>query len=412
MRILIIHDREEVAEQIAAIARDVVGSLPEPDCVSSYMAARDKLRANQYDLAIMDLTLPMADGLADTQLKHAELLLKSIFEKAELHSPADILGISNDAAVIDLVRSTIGQHLMACINEDAGGLWKKAIEQKLRYVANVREARQRASLTSFDVDLAIITALDIEATPFRDLFELSPVTGYRSVEGFAFRCKKGVMRRGVLYSAGFSGQASAASATQAVLMCFRPRLALMTGICGGVKDRTKFGDLLAFRSSYAWDYGKWVDQGKGKERKTIFQSRPTPLNVPDEGIIDIVRHKYHGKDVLPADLVGEVSRLSGGAVKQWEIELTAAASGSAVVTSTDIVEQIRGLDENIHGIEMESYAFYLACRKTPVAKPDFLCLKSVADHCNGQKNSKLHKACSLISAYYAHEIVSDHYDFS
>jgi nucleoside phosphorylase len=411
MKILIVHDRSDVADEIEALVR-VHCSAVMVDRSDNVFGARDLLKANLYDLAIVDLTLPITAGNSNTSLEHADLLLKEIFELTAVNKPADILGISKEPDVIALVNTSIGQHLMACLEEDAGGLWRTALVQKFQYIALARASRQRVTNESYDFDVVIITALDKEARPYRDLFELKAVPGFPKAEMFEFACKEGKMRRGILFSAGCSGQARTASAAQALLMFFRPRLALMTGFCGGVGERTTFGDLLIFRSSYAWDYGKWVQvKDEDGQTRSIFKARPTPLNVIDDGVIDDVRMMLRHTYTPPLALTGRIAKMTNGKVTSWNTEAAAAASGSAVVTSLDIVAQIQELDENIWGIEMESYAFYLACLTTPVIKPDFLCMKAVADHCNGEKNSKMHAPCSLISADFARDLIMSHYNF-
>jgi nucleoside phosphorylase len=411
MKMLVVHDRAEVANQIEdmVLAHCSDAIVHRSDNV---LHARDLLRDNLYDLAIVDLTLPIDQGNKDTSLEHADLLLREIFERDAINKPADILGISKEPDVIALVNTSIGQHLMACIEEDASDLWRTALTQKLRYIDRARASRQRVTNESYDYDVMIITALDKEAKPYRDMFELRKVEGFPNVQAFSFACKSGKMRRGILFSAGTSGQARAASAAQALLMYFRPRLALMTGFCGGVAERTKFGDLLIFRSSYAWDYGKWVEEKVAEDQlRSIFKARPTPLNVLENGVIEDVRAMLRDGYAPPLALTGEIAKMTNGAVTSWNTEPVATASGSAVVTSLDIVAQIQDLDENIWGIEMESYAFYLACLTTPVVKPDFVCLKAVADHCNGEKNSRMHAPCSLISANFAYALITGHYDF-
>lgn len=411
MKILIVHDRSEVANEIEKLARGICAEIAVDTC-DNVFHARDQLKERLYDLAIIDLTLPISQNKTSMSLEHAELLLQEIFERDQINKPADILGISKEPDVIQLVKTSIGQHLMACIEEDSNDGWKDALTQKLRYIDLARRNRQRVTNASYDYDVVILTALDKEALPYGDMFEFQKVDGFPGTESFAFQCKRGKMRRGILYSAGFSGQATAASATQALLMYFRPRLALMTGFCGGVKKRTEFGNLLIFRASYAWDYGKWEEEKDSNgDMQSVFRSRPTPLNVLPNKVIEDVRAVLKRGYKPPAALVGAVATMTNGELTAWETEPAATASGSAVVTSEDIVAQIQELDENIWGIDMESYAFYHACLHTPVIKPDFLCLKAVADHCNGQKNSKMHAPCSLISADFARLLITEHYDF-
>jgi nucleoside phosphorylase len=64
-----------------------------------------------------------------------------------------------------------------------------------------------------------------------------------------------------------------------------------------------------------------------------------------------------------------------------------------------------------HAVDMESYGFYYACLHTSVVRPDFICIKGVADHCNGEKDSKWHAPCSLLSASVTLDILRNHYDF-
>lgn len=89
----------------------------------------------------------------------------------------------------------------------------------------------------------------------------------------------------------------------------------------------------------------------------------------------------------------------------------AAGSGSSVVTSTNVLGRIVDINEGIQAVDMESYAVYNACRNTPVPTPDYICIKSVADFCNGEKDDELHATCSIASAFVAVRIICRHYDF-
>jgi nucleoside phosphorylase len=106
------------------------------------------------------------------------------------------------------------------------------------------------------------------------------------------------------------------------------------------------------------------------------------------------------KDLLPKQIDSQPKFL-----------LTHAASGSAVVANDTIVAQIRGLNDSIRAVDMESYGFYDACLKTFVAKPKFICLKAVSDFCNGEKGDDYHKYCSLLSAISTRRLLSEFIDF-
>lgn len=410
MKILVVHDRPDVAEDI----RHVVSELVDPRSITmadDYQTARDALRADFFDLMILDLTLPVEKGDPDPSIRNAERLLASLLNDPRFRKPGDILGITRDETALRLVANSVSRYLMATVPEDDAGTWRSTIAEKVKYVQGARRSREAVAWTTHDVDVGIVTALAKEAKPFGDLFGLSD-TAHRGVKSFDFRCRAGKLRRGVLLTIGKSGQAPAASMTQELISLYRPRLMIMTGFCGGRKERVNAGDLIAFTTSYAWDYGKWVqDQDESGTAIPRFEPRPTPLNVDEDGIDHVIRTVIERGSPLPAELERSVRTMSGEKINGWRIRRAAAGSGSAVVTSETTLERIKDIDEDIYAVDMESYGFYLACRQTRMARPDFVCIKSVADFCNGTKDSSLHQACCTISASFAQQLITSEYAF-
>jgi len=411
LRILIIHDRPEIGTELQLIARETIGPTAESDVVEDVLSARDRLKSQFYDLVVIDLTLPIKQG-KPASLEYTQILLDDIFDGAEIRTPADVLGISKDPSVLAGVRTNIGQHLMGCLEEDAAGTWKEAFKAKVQYLMRARTARRLVTNSSHDLDVVLVTALDKEAQPYSDFLELSSSEEFKGSKDFAFSDKSGKMRRGILHAIGQAGQSACGSATQALLTQFRPKLIILTGFCGGVEARVNFGDLIAFAASSAWDYGKWeeVEEADGK-KTTVFRPRPMALNCPENGVREVVREMMAASYQPQSDTIADVVKASGGNITDWKLRLRGAGSGSAVVTSGETLKSIVDRDEEIWAIDMESYAFYHACRNTPVLAPDFICLKAVADHCNGEKDSKFHAPCSAISARFAHEVITRHYDF-
>jgi nucleoside phosphorylase len=320
-----------------------------------------------------------------------------------------VLGISRDKEVLGLVRTDVGEQLMGCIHEDVGGTWRESFELKLKYLLKARISRQLVANASFDFDVVLVTALDKEARPYAELFGLTDSDQFRRAKQFIFYDKSGTLRRGVVYSIGDSGQPPCASAVQALLTQFRPKLIMMTGFCGGVKRRVKIGDIVAFRTSAPWDYGKWEEKEVEGQKSPVFRARATAVSGSEGQIRDVVRDLIDSGEWPDARTIGSIEGLA--ATANPKLHMQGAGSGSAVVTSTAMLDRITALDENIWAVDMESYAFYHACRNTPVRAPDFICIKAVADHCNGAKSSKYHGACSLLSARLAHHIVRRCYAF-
>ena len=407
MRVLIVHDRSEVA---TAIQQLIFGELRCPiDVVGDVFAAKDQMRQRAYDLAVIDLTLPVMANLPETRLEYVEALLDEIFEGDELKTPGDLIGISRDGDAVDAIKSSIGQHLLAVISEDPDDAWHRKLIDKVRYLKNSRRGRLLAATSVHEVDAFIVTALDKEFRPYRDLLELRPCDEFTGASEFSFVARDGHAKRGVLISAGRSGQVPSASLAQAVITQLRPRLAIMTGFCGGVAKRIALGDVAMFTSAAAWDYGKWVEGVNGEPPK--FLARPDALNIPVGRAAEVVRALADQRRVFSGAALGAATSMLGSLEKEPEAKAVGAGSGSAVVTSEVILSRIVDLNENIHAIDMESYGFYHACLNTSVVRPDFVCIKGVADHCNGDKSSKWHEPCSFLSATLALDLLRNRYDF-
>lgn len=406
MRVLIIHDRSDVA---CAIQQLILTEHTCPiDVVGDVFEAKDLMRQHSYELAVIDLTLPVMAGLSETRLEYVEASLYEVFEGDDLKTPADLIGISCDSETVDAIKISIGQHLLAVITEDPDGAWQHRLLDKVRYVKNSRRGRLLAARTVHEVDAIIVTALDKEFRPYRELLELRSCDEFPNASEFSFVARDGHAKRGIVISAGGSGQVPSASLAQAVIIQLRPRLAMMTGFCGGVAKRVALGDVAMFTSAAAWDYGKWEEGVDGGAPQ--FRARLHALSIPVGRAAAVVRALADQRHVFSAAAIAETSRLLGHLDKTPEAKAVCAGSGSAVVTSEVILSRIMDLNENIHAIDMESYGFYHACLNTSVVRLDFVCVKGVADHCNGDKNSKWHEPCSFLSATLALDILRSRCD--
>jgi nucleoside phosphorylase len=216
------------------------------------------------------------------------------------------------------------------------------------------------------------------------------------------------MRRGIAYSIGKAGQASATSATQAIITQFRPALCIMSGFCGGFASKTKTGDVIFAESVVDWDSGKWL--GTGEEAK--FVPRPEPINIRDTKVHRAVRDMIQVQMSRHIDVLARVAHFSQNRISQISFQLGPMASGSAVVTDPIIINRIQDLNENILGVDMEAFGFCYAASTTPVIKPEFLVVKAVADFCDAHKAEKDQAACSYLSANVVQELISRRWSFA
>ena len=86
MRVIVIHDRQPIGNEIRSACLDVLGAASNVDLAKDLLEARKLLAERFYDLAIVDLTLPIRHG-RDPSIENAEILFEEIFEGDELHAP-------------------------------------------------------------------------------------------------------------------------------------------------------------------------------------------------------------------------------------------------------------------------------------------------------------------------------------
>jgi nucleoside phosphorylase len=184
----------------------------------------------------------------------------------------------------------------------------------------------------------------------------------------------------------------------------------MTGFCGGVEGKSNFGDLLIFDSSYDWDYGKW-SQKEESGAEPVFLSRPTPVSIDGSAAHRVSRQLIESDFSRDPKLLRRVELKSRNELDRFDIQICPAASGSAVVAHDNVIRYIRGLNDSIRAVDMESYGFYFACSHTQVIPPEFICMKAVADYCNGEKGDKYHAVCSEISCAAAVEVMTKWWSF-
>jgi len=407
MKAIVIHDRDEATVKIVDLIKKL--GIPAENIKTAVDAtsARTCLQEDLFDFAIVDLTIPVLKGRQATYTA-AEELLSEIFTADTMHIPGDIIGITREGSALDSIDADIGPHLMAVVEEDVNGVWQSRLTDRIKYILKAARSRQLSAYRHFDVDVVIVTALDKEMLPYREMFTLEETPLQPWIKTFGFSDITGKVRRGIAVSIGRAGQASAASVIQSVITQYRPSLCLMSGFCGGFVGEVQIGEILIAESVFDWDFGKW----KGKDdAEAVFYPRPEPITIRDQPIHLIARQLVtDGLDEKDA-LLGKVVNSGDGEIKEIKVSLGAVASGSAVVGNRTIISRIQKISDKLLGVDMEMYAHYYAASYTRVVKPSFLAIKSVADFCDGKKSDKYHEACSLLSAATVKEIITRRWKF-
>ena len=343
-------------------------------------AARRALGSRHFDLMLLDVLLPVREG----SQPHGDVsveLLRQIVEDNTVHSPSHIVAVTAEPGAARDHQEGFRDLVTQVLHVGPGDSeWERSLSlliQRLRR-GNARDA--------YECDIAIVTAL---RSP-----ELEPVL---SLEGSKWGPEESiargvVARTGSLLVGGNSWKAVCAHAPQvgsvaafhvcmAVTSHFRPKVLAMVGICGGIASDIRLGDVVIATSSWDWQSGKW-DQ----ERGLLFEG--TQRHIAPE-LLSVA----HGTDLTMAhrEFVGEKPDYVPGA------RAAPMVSGSSVISNGNLHTLLRAQHRKIAAVDMECFGVYFAAGVSETPFPMPVCIKSISDLADSQKDDKYHKFCSAMS---------------
>ncbi|MBN3760769.1 5'-methylthioadenosine/S-adenosylhomocysteine nucleosidase [Burkholderia sp. Ac-20365] len=186
------------------------------------------------------------------------------------------------------------------------------------------------------------------------------------------------------------GPVTAALTTQALVYEFRPRVVVMTGICGGIDSKIQLGDLIIADRSWDWQSGKWNADGEFEAAPDQFSATP--------GLLQAAQAES-------ASLPELRSLFRGPAPKEVNLIPGPMVSGSAVVARASMHEMFKRQHRKALAVDMECFGVYSACNSVTSAKPAVVCLKSVSDLANRDKGDDYQPFGSYISAKFAERML-------
>ena len=392
MKILIADDQAKRYSRLVAALAAIGVEREDIEIVPSASDARERLAANQYELLILDILLPFrAEGEPMAQCS-----LDLLFELQEgdlEYAPGHIVGITADSRVAADSAARFADGTWTIVEySESNDEWVNRIANCVRYLLN--DAKQsNGKAPEHRVDLAIVCAL--EKPELEEVLKLPwswrsarPLDDVTFVHDGSFV----VEGRTITVSATFSprmGMVSTALRSATMIALLRPRLIAMCGICAGVKEKVRIGDVLF--ADPAWDFqsGKRV---RDKENST-FSISPHQLHPPA-----IVRTHV---EQIRADHVA-LARIStnfgSDAPGQTRLIIGPVASGSAVLADGQVIDEIKLQHRDLIGVEMEVYGMYAAAHGASQPQPRPFALKGVCDFADPDKDSKDQRYAAFASA--------------
>lgn len=359
--------------------------------------ASKKLQVHKIDLMLIDVLLPVRENAkpsSDTSIN----LLRQIVEDAIFPTPTHILGVTAcedtrnavDVQFKELVTNVV--HVSPDQND-----WKAILQPFVQRL--IRNEHENAS---FIYDVVVLNAL--RKPELAAIYESWPLnlseekllgsnlnyrTGYLNLDS-------GKILKIACAHLNQMGPVSATHSTEVILRLLKPRVLIMTGICGGFSDTVSLGDVVIADSSWDWQAGKWIEGG-------ILESASDPKDADNE-LVALA-------ETIDDEMQSFYESYNGFRPPEYPKLISAPmVSGSSVVASADIQKVFRNQHRKMAAIDMECYGLYYSCANHHGQATKAICIKSVSDLSDREKDDNFHKYCSFISASVALRVIEKYFN--
>lgn len=394
IKILVVDDNGYRSDKTNAITTEF--KIPDANVkhVSCVVDAKTSLFEWTYDLMILDLALPTRVGEEPKKDAGAELLYEiSVIPKYKL--PDKVIVISEYDDAIQKLSGVEDKFSFQLIKYDAStDEW----ETKLRnYLGQLLRA-QTANI-EYNYDIAIICALsnpelsEVRKLPFNWCEHNEPGDSTQYYIG-EYNTKR------ILCASSYEmGMSAAAILGTKVIMKFRPRYLIMTGIAGGVdKSKNHFGDVIVADPCFDYGSGKRVsNDGKSEFKPDYRQMRLNDsVNATLQKIAarrDILSAIKNGCDYPKPD-------------SDLQVSIAPFGSGAAVVTDLNVIGEVTNHNRKFAAFDMEAYGVMLAGYISDEPKPIAVVMKAISDFGDG-KDDRYQKYASYTSAKVCEVLIKE-----
>lgn len=413
LSILIIDDTKDKREDIKAFLTGRFSEIHLNDIEEAETTNEglDKIMKCQYDLVLLDLFIKNRKG-GDPDPQNAINLLDQIHEMEVINCPAHILGITRMREIDEEQKKIFDTYLWSLLfyGEEYNG-WETKLQAKISYL--IKSKHQLALTPKFNYDVAIINALqELENGMIRswtdtewrkiDMPNDTCTNYYETVlepEGRKIRC--------VTTYADRMGMTAASTITTKLINAFRPRYLFMTGISACVSTaKAEVGDIIVAQNVIDGASGKFSIEDDQHIFVPDYQSIETNAD-----FISIVNRLKEDEALLR-----KIKKTIRANVKASNTELKIhtgpVASVPAVVADRTVIEDIKGQERKLLGLEMEAYGMYYAASRSVLPHPKFCAvLKSATDFANEHKGDEYQPYGAMTSAELLYHIVLNDLDY-
>lgn len=379
------------------------------DVAISISSGRKLLSNKDYDLLILDLVIPQFDG-EDPDPKGGLTFISEINSSSTIHTPTQIIGLTEHEDKYNEEKSNFEHLLFSVILREQGSCdWINQLKSVVNYAIRSKQAILDALRRKNKFDIGIICALQEEFTQLIRAFGEDKWQPFE-LKDYPYQFKEIYIStasmsriRVVAACVGRPGVVPTAILATTLYHRFDVDCIFMTGFAAGFpSDDLQLGDIIVAKSVQDYASGKIIDDKGGnikllKEIQQI-QAPQDLINKMQELISD-----ENTKGTLNSKI--EKINLKVNNRDLYTPMVAPTVCGPYVVTSEEVVNQLKADDRKLKGLDMEGFGLYLTAHSFTKKA---LWIKGISDYANPQKADGYHKTCAYSSAILLYLFIKEY----
>lgn len=404
VKILIVDDDSNKIKNLRKLL-DRIPEIKSFEIAQDAISAKKNLSQSYFDLLILDLNLPLRVG-DDPKPENGINFLNEINKSNRLSKPFHIIGLTAYEELREQFATNFTDELWALIKyDDSSNKWEKQIISKIEYLIQSKRSLAGSDLNEYDFDLGIVTAL--REPELQSILNLDASWQEFKLPQDSTEYYKGTFRWNdtkisvVAASAPQMGMVASAVLTTKIITSFRPKYIVMCGLAAGIKGIGNLGDILIADITFDGGSGKikTLDNGDSK-----FEPDYKSLDLETDLKESFVSCK------AKREFLDEIKRKWLGEKPETELNIRIGplASGAGVIENNKVIEEIKGHNRKLIGIDMETYGIFYAVKHCQKPRPlAAFSIKSISDFADPQKNDTYQKYAAYTSASFLFRFVTE-----
>lgn len=405
--ILIMDDKPEKLEAIKNVVKEAGVSAENIQTADTISKGRRLLCNKYYDLLILDLVLPLYEDSQEADNIEAPNFIDEIYENPRIMQPNQIIGITAYDEEYSKLKKQFEDKVWALVKYSNIKIdWKTMLKNKVFHLIRSKKNLLSSIENKHHYQIGIICALQEEFKAFMEAFEAIEWTR-QSIEGISVVLQTGKITSGTgeQYSicaacVGRPGMVATAALATCMYEILGVKNLFMIGIAAGFKSNDlQRGDIVVARSSQDYSSGKIVD---GKDKR-IAQMKEIQQVLADNNLLNIAGQLAEDREELKK-INDHMASKHLQSERDIKVHVAATACGPYVVASSDVINEIKGLDRKFKALDMEGYGLYYAsyyCKKAA------LWIKGISDYADEQKDDSYHERAAYGSAYFLYRLIKE-----